>query len=144
MRYSISNTINKSLDHIIAKFTEPEGAKNWMDGLERIEYTSGTPGTLGAKSDFYFIHKGKEMKISETILEQNLPNQIKFGYQSPMGYNEVEMLFEENTDGTVTQTNNSYFEMKGFGKIMGFLFKGMFKKQTRTFLEGFKKYAEES
>lgn len=143
MRYTLSNTINKPLDIVVAKFREPEGAKHWMEGLTKIEPISGTPGEVGTKTDFTFLYKGKEMKISETILEQNFPRQIKFAYKSPMGYNEVEMVFEKLTDSTTKQTSNSYFEMKGFGKIMGFLFKSMFKKQSMTYMNGFKKYAEQ-
>lgn len=143
MRYSLSNIINKPLDVVVAKFREPEGAKHWMEGLIKIEPISGTPGEAGAKTDFTFLYKGKEMKISETILEQNFPRQIKFAYQSGMGYNEVEMIFEKLTDNTTKQTSNSYFALKGFGKIMGFLFKGMFKKQSMTYMEGFKKYAKQ-
>jgi len=143
MRYTLSNTINKPLEEVIGKFKDPDGVKHWMEGLQKIEHISGTPGELGAKSDFYFLHKKKEMKISETILEQNLPKQIKFAYQSPMGYNEVEMVFEKLSENSTTQTNNSYFELKGFMKIMGFLMKGMFKKQSLKFMTAFKSYVEQ-
>ena len=127
---------------LLEKFKDPEGVKHWMEGLQRIEHLSGTPGEVGAKSDFYFLHKNKEMKISETVLEQYLPNQIKFGYQSPMGYNEVEMLFEKLSDSGVKQTNNSYFELKGFMKVTSFLMKGMFKKQSLKYMTAFKNYVE--
>ena len=143
MKYTISNTINKPLEEVIEKFRYTEGAKQWMEGLQEIEHVSGKPGEVGSKSNFYFLYKKKEMKISETILEQNFPNQIKFAYQSPMGYNEVEMLFEQLSDNSVKQTSNNYFELKGFMKVMGFLFKGMFKKQSFTYLNGFKNYVEQ-
>jgi hypothetical protein len=142
MKYTLSNTISKPLEEVIEKFKNPEGVKHWMEGLQKIEHLSGTPGEVGAKSDFYFLHKNKEMKISETVLEQNLPNQIKFGYQSPMGYNEVEMLFEKLSDTSVKQTNNSYFEVKGFMKVTSFLMKGMFKKQSLKYMTAFKNYVE--
>ena len=143
MKYTLSNTINKPLEEVIEKFKDPEGVKHWMEGLQKIDHISGTPGEVGAKSDFYFLHKKKEMKISETILEQNFPAQIKFAYRSPMGYNEVEMLFEKLSDNSVTKTSNSYFELKGFMKIMGFLTKSMFKKQTLKYMTAFKNYVEQ-
>ena len=142
MKYTLSNTISKPLEEVIEKFTDPEGVKHWMDGLQRIEHLSGTPGEVGAKSDFYFLHKKKEMKISETVLEQNMPNQIKFAYKSSMGYNEVEMLFEKLSDNSVKQTNNSFFELKGFMKVTSFLMKGMFKKQSLKYMTAFKNYVE--
>lgn len=143
MKYSVSNTINRPLEEVAAKFNEPDGALNWMEGLKRIEHLSGTAGEVGAKSNFHFVHKGKDMMIEETILEQDLPRQIKFAYRSPMGYNEVEMLFEKLSDNSVKQTNNSYFEMKGFMKVMGFMMKGMFKKQSMIYMDAFKKYVEQ-
>ncbi|MEZ4964555.1 MAG: SRPBCC family protein [Saprospiraceae bacterium] len=143
MKYTLSNTIDRPLEVVMEKFKEPEGVKHWMEGLQRIEHLSGTPGQVGAKTDFYFLHKNKEMKISETILEQNLPRQIKFAYQSPMGYNEVELLFEKISDNSVRQTNNSFFDLKGFMKIMGFLMKPMFKKQSLKYMTAFKHYVEQ-
>lgn len=142
MKYTVSNTINASLEDVAAKFLDPDGVKSWMEGLERVEHISRNPGKVGAKSDFYFVHRGKEMKISETILESNMPNQMKFGYNSSAGYNEVEMRFEKLNDSSVKQINNSYFELKGFMKAFGFLFKGMFKKQSMKYMDGFKKYVE--
>ena len=142
MRYTLSNTINKPLAEVIEKFRDPESVKYWMEGFQKGVLLSGVQGEVGAVTDFYFLFKNREMIITETILEQNFPNQIKFAYKSKMGYNEVEMKFEKLTDNSVTQTNNSYFEMKGFKAIIGFLFKGMFKKQSLTYMEAFKKYVE--
>ncbi|MBK7009991.1 MAG: SRPBCC family protein [Saprospiraceae bacterium] len=142
MKYTLSNTINRPMAEVMQKFKDPEGVKHWMEGLTRIEHLSGTPGEVGAKSDFYFLHKNKEMKITETILEQNLPRQIKFGYQSGMGYNEVELRFEELDAHTVKQTSNSYFEMRGLMKVFGFLMQGLFKKQSMKYMDAFKAYVE--
>jgi len=143
MKYTVTNTINKPLDEVITKFKDEGGLKHWMEGLQKTERISGTPHEVGAKSKFHFLHKKKEMIIEETILEQNLPNQIKFGYQSPMGYNEVEMKFEKLTDNSVKQINNSYFELKGAMKMMSFLMKGMFKKQSLKYMTAFKNYVEQ-
>jgi hypothetical protein len=59
-----------------------------------------------------------------------------------MGYNEVEMLFEKLSNNSVKQTSNSYFELKGFMKVMSFLMKGMFKKQSLKYMTAFKNYTE--
>ena len=143
MKYTLSNTINRSLEEVVQKFSEPDGAMHWMEGLQKIERLSETPHEVGAKSNFHFLHKNKKMQITETILEQNLPSQIKFAFQSSMGYNEVEMLFESLSDTSVKQTNNTYFELKGFMKVFGFLMKGLFKKQSMKFLTAFKEYVEQ-
>jgi len=142
MKYTLSNTINKPLAEVIEKLKEEDGVKHWMEGLQKIERISETPPEVGALSEFTFLHKNKEMKIKEEILEQDLPRQIKFGYTSSMGYNEVELMFEELADGNVKQTSNTEFQLKGFMKIMGVLFKGMFKKQSLKYMTAFKAYVE--
>ena len=143
MRYTISNVINRPLAEVIETFKDTEGAKQWMQGLQRIEPLSGTPGEVGAKTNFHFLFRKREMVIEETILEQNFPKQIKFAYRSSMGYNEVEMVFEEESEHSTRQINHSYFELKGFMKWISFLTKGMYKKQSLTYLNAFRDYCEE-
>lgn len=142
MKYTVSNTINKSIDIVAAKFLEPDGALQWMEGLQKIERLSDNPYEVGAKSRFHSLHKNKKFVIDETILEQNMPHQIKFGFTSPMGYNEVEMVFELIDENSTKQINNSYFQLKGFMKLLGPLMKGMFKKQSMKYLNAFKEFAE--
>lgn len=142
MEYTVSNIINKPIDEVVRHFKDEDGVKHWMEGLQKITRISGDPHTVGAKSEFLFVHKGKEMLIKETILEEELPHQIKFEYESPMGKNQVEMKFESMPDGSTKQSNTSYFEMKGLAKIFGFLAKGMFKKQSLKYMNAFKKYVE--
>jgi len=142
MRYTLSNTINKPLSEVAEKFQDKEGAKEWMEGLTSIEPVSGEPGKKGSTSYVHFLHKGKEMKMLETILEENLPNQIKFSYTSGFGYNEVELLFEEISESVTKQTTNNYFQLKGFMKIMGLFMSGLFKKQSMKYMDGFKKFCE--
>ena len=83
MKYTVTNTINRPLNVVAAKFMEPDGALHWMEGLQKIERLSGDPYEVGAKSRFHSLHKNKEFVIDETILEQNMPHQIKFGFTSP-------------------------------------------------------------
>ncbi|OIQ30944.1 MAG: hypothetical protein BM564_01660 [Bacteroidetes bacterium MedPE-SWsnd-G2] len=142
MKYSLKNTINKPHDEVITHFTNPDGLKHWMEGFERLERISGEAHSEGSKTNFHFIFKNKPMVIAETILEQNLPHQIKFAYESKMGYNEVEMKFEKASDNSTTQINNSYFELNGPMKYIGFLMKPLMKKQSLKYMTAFKAYAE--
>lgn len=142
MKYTVSNTINQPLSVIAEKFNDKEGAKEWMEGLHTIEPVSEIQGKKGSTCYFHFTHKGREMKLLETILEENLPHQIKFSYSGDYGYNEVEMIFEEVSENSVRQISNNYFQMKGFMKIMSFFMKGMFKKQSMKYLNSFKYFCE--
>ena len=35
MKYTISNIIDKPIDEVAAKFMEPDGALQWMKGLQK-------------------------------------------------------------------------------------------------------------
>ena len=142
MKYSLTNTIHKPLEEVVEKFKDEEGLKHWMEGFQKVVRVSGDPHSAGAKSEFHFLYKNKEMVIKETILESDLPKKIKFAYESSMGNNEVEMQFERLSDNSVKQINHTHFHLKGFMKVMGFLFKGMFKKQSLKYMDGFKNYVE--
>lgn len=142
MRYSFEIAINQPLNEVIEKFTDENGLEHWMEGFQKVEHISGNSGKKGAVSDFYFLHKNREMKIRETILEENLPKQIKFAYQSSMGYNEVEITFESINEQQVKLKSANYFDLKGFMKVFAWLMPGMFKKQSLKYMSNFKQYCE--
>ncbi len=144
MKYTLSNQINQSLEEVARKFGDPESVRYWMEGLQKIERISGTPGKVGAQSNFHYLYNNKEMIIAETILEENLPHQMKFAYDSPMGRNIVDIRFEKLSDQQVKQTSFTVMELKGFMRVIGPLFKAMFKKQSLKYMTAFKEYAERS
>ncbi|NNE56088.1 MAG: hypothetical protein HKN32_08715, partial [Flavobacteriales bacterium] len=92
MRYTVSNIIHAPREQVVERFKEPEGALVWMPGLTKIERISGEPLAVGAKTKFTSEHKGREFVIEETVLESKLPHSVTFGFNSSMGYNEVEMV----------------------------------------------------
>ncbi|WP_422107887.1 SRPBCC family protein [Winogradskyella sp.] len=65
--YQCEVTVDKPLDEAWAVSQDEEKMADWLDGFQRIEQVSGTPGTVGAVSDVYFINEGQEMVIRETI-----------------------------------------------------------------------------
>lgn len=143
MKYTLSNTINKPLHIVSEKMSNPEGTKHWTENLQTIEQKSGEYCEVGSERTLHYLFNKKEMIITEIILEQNLPQQIKFAYDSKMGRNVVELVFEELTDNQVKQTSNTTMELKGIMKILGFFFKPMFKNQSKKYMTAFKKYSEE-
>jgi hypothetical protein len=37
MRYTLANTIEKSLAEVAERFQDPEGVRHWMEDLQKIE-----------------------------------------------------------------------------------------------------------
>lgn len=142
MKYSLSNTILCPLNQVSEKISNPEGTKKWTQGLQNIEQIKGKYCEVGSKRKLQYLFKNKEMIITETILEQNLPNRIKFAYDSKMGQNIVELVFQELSENQVKQTSITTMELKGIMKLLGFMFKPMFKAQSKKYMTAFKEYAE--
>ena len=142
MRYTCNLPIDKNINDVIALFDNPDNLTAWMEGLQKFEHISGTPGEPGAKSHLTFLHKGREMVLTETILERDLPRVFKASYESPMGYNEVAASFEKIDDNTTQYSTDNYFKLKGVMKFMAPLMKGAFKKQSMKYLHAFKAFAE--
>ena len=69
LSYDCEIMVNKPLAESWAVSQDEEKMSDWLDGFQKIEYVSGSPGTVGAISDVYFITEGQEMTIRETITE---------------------------------------------------------------------------
>lgn len=69
LSYECEILVDKPLAESWAVSQDEEKLSDWLEGLQKIEHVSGTPDTVGAVSDVYFIEDGQEMTIRETITE---------------------------------------------------------------------------
>ena len=67
LSYECEIIVEKPLVESWAVSQDEEKMSDWLIGFQKIEQVSGTPGTVGAISDVYFITEGQEMSIRETI-----------------------------------------------------------------------------
>jgi len=67
--YECETIVDKPLAESWAVSQDKEKMADWLEGFQKVEHISGTPGTVGAVSDVYFISEGQEMSIRETITE---------------------------------------------------------------------------
>lgn len=142
MNYTIKNNIKASLNTVANKIADPKAAKEWTEGLESVEQIESEYCKVGSKRKLTYKFGKKEMIMTETILENDLPKSIKFAYDSSMGRNIVELVFEELSSNETQQTCHTEIQINGWMKYVSFLFGGMFKKQTQKYMEAFKSYAE--
>ena len=126
MKYSVSITIDKPVDEVVALFDNVDNMKKWMEGLESFEHISGTPGEVGAKSRLKFKMGKREIEMIETITANNI----------------VKNSFEPLSGNKTKYSTEQEFQFKGFMKLMGLLMPGAFKKQSMKYLQDFKAFAE--
>lgn len=69
LTYECEIMVDKPLVESWAVSQDEEKLSDWIDGFQKIEYVSGSPSTVGAISDVYFITDGQEMTIRETITD---------------------------------------------------------------------------
>lgn len=142
MKYSTEIEINLPVAKVIELFDDPENLKHWQPGLKSFEHISGVPGQVGAKSKLLFQMGKREMEMIETITARNLPQEFSGTYEVDGVFNIVKNYFVPIDENRTKYISEQEFQFKGFMKIMGWLMPGMFKKQSQTFLENFKNFAE--
>ena len=142
MKYSTEIEINLPVAKVIELFDDPENLKHWQPGLKSFEHISGVPGQVGAKSKLLFQMGKREMEMIETITVRNLPQEFSGTYEVDGVFNIVKNYFVPIDENRTKYISEQEFQFKGFMKIMGWLMPGMFKKQSQTFLENFKNFAE--
>lgn len=142
MKYSVSITIDKPVNEVVALFDNVDNMKKWMDGLESFEPLDGTPGEVGAKSRLRFKMGKREIEMIETITAKNLPEEFTGTYEAKGVFNIVRNSFEPLPGNKTKYTTEQEFQFKGFMKLMGLLMPGAFKKQSMKYLQDFKAFAE--
>ena len=144
MKYSCEITINLPRDRVIELFDNPDNMSEWQEGLQSFEPFEGEPGTPGAKSRIHYKMGKRDIKMVETIVTRDLPNEFSATYETDGVWNIVENHFSETPDGKTEWHIDTEFKCSGFLKILAFVMPGMFKKQTQKMMSDFKNFAEGS
>jgi uncharacterized membrane protein len=142
MKYTVEIEINKPVSKVIELFDSVDNMYKWMEGLEKFEPISGTPGEVGAKSKLTFKMKRGTLEMLETITVKNLPKEFSGTYDAKGVHNIVKNFFHEIPGGKTRYVTDQEFQFTGFMKVLGFLMPGMFKKQSMKHLTAFKNFVE--
>ncbi len=144
LSYECEIMVDKPLAESWAVSQDEEKLSDWLEGLQKIEHVSGTPGTVGAVSDVHFIDDGQEMTIRETITEIGPDESVSMTFTSDfmdMDYN----LAMKSVDGktkissSTTATGNGMVS-KSIMALMG----GAIKAQEETNLAKLKETIEKN
>lgn len=142
MRYTVSIEISAPIDEVVKRFDDPDNLKEWMPGLVSFEHLEGTPGQPGAKSKLVFQMGKRNIEMIETVLVRDLPARFEGTYEAKGVYNEISNEFIAKDDRTTVYSTTQYFRFGGGMKLFGWLFPGMFKKQSMKYLKDFKDLVE--
>lgn len=142
MKYTTEIEIGKPMDEVVALFRDPDHYKSWMEGLQSFKPLNGNLGEVGAKTQFHFKMGKREIEMLETVLTNDLPREYSVSYEAKGVFNIVTNRFKKLSETRTRYITNQEFRFQGFMKLLGWLMPGAFKKQSKKYLQDFKKFAE--
>jgi len=142
LKYSCDIDLNLPRDRVSELFQDPERIRDWQPTYLRMELVSGDPGKAGNVHDVFHKMGKREMKVVETITQNDMPNRFVATYESGGVWNVLENDFTDTPDGGTHWHIETEFRCTGFMRIVTALVPGMFKKQTRKMQSDFKAFAE--
>lgn len=143
MRYTQEIEIDVARERFIELFDDPNNLPKWQKGLLSFEHVSGERGQPGAKSKLVFAFGKGTMEMIETITKRELPDEFNGTYEAPGVFNVVNNRFVEvGPQRTKWISDNEFRFTTLFMKIMGFIMKSSFPKQSMAFMLDFKAFAE--
>lgn len=142
MKYKVEIDIDLPRAKVIELFDSTENLYKWQEGLQSFDHVSGEPGQAGAKSRMVFKMGKREMEMFETITTRNLPDEFNGVYDAKGVHNVVMNRFVEVSPEKTRWESENEFQFSGFMKVIGFLMKGAFPKQSMKYLTHFKDFAE--
>jgi hypothetical protein len=143
MKYSTEILINKSRPEIIKTFEDSTLLPHWQRGLKRSRVISGEDGEVGSKRKLYITMEGQSIKMTETIIKKNLPEEWHGKYTSK-GMESIQKNYFEAIDENQTKwTSYSEFKFSGFMKLVSKLLPDIFKKRSLLVQQDFKAFIED-
>ena len=143
MHYTVEIDIDLPRKRVIELFDDPANMKLWQRGLQICEPLDGEPGQPGATSRLVFQLGKRKMEMIETITQRDPPESFAGTYDAKGVHNVVRNRFVELGPDKTQWISENEFVFSGFMKVIGFLAKSAFPKQSLKYLRDFKAFAED-
>jgi hypothetical protein len=143
MKYTTEIIINKPRQEIIDAFENSSLLPHWQRGLKRSKLISGKDGEVNSKRKLYITIEGQSIKMTETIIKKNLPEEWHGDYTSKGMQSIQKNYFEDINENRTKWTSCSEFKFSGFMKVISKLLPDIFKKRSVLVQKDFKAFIEE-
>ncbi|MEO0560486.1 MAG: SRPBCC family protein [Chloroflexota bacterium] len=142
MKYTTEVVINRSRDDVIELMDNQDNLKEWQSGLVSADHISGEPGQVGAQMRMHFKERGRDVKMTETVMERNFPDRFVARYEANGVDNIMVNRFVEEGPSRTRWITESEFKFGFFMSIMAVFMGGAFRKETQKTMDAFKAFAE--
>lgn len=144
MKFKGSIEIKKPILLVTELFADTNSLKEYQDGFVRKELVSGQEGKNGAISKMYYKYGSRDMILTETIINNNLPDSFEAFYHHKHMDNTMKCQFKAlDTNLTKYEYEFEYTRMNWImPKLIAILFPGMYRKQGEKWIRQFKEFVE--
>jgi len=142
MEYTQEIVVNVPRARFIELFDDPANLPKWQEGLISFEPIHGAPGHPGAQSRLTFRRGRGTLEMVETVTRRDLPYAFEATYDAKGVHNIARNEFHESGPTATRWVSHNEFRFSGLMKVVGLLFGKSFPKQSRSFMEAFKTFAE--
>lgn len=142
LSYECEIMVDKPLAESWAVSQDEGKMPDWLPGFQKIEHVSGSPGTVGAISDVYFITDGQEMTIRETITDIVPDESISMSFASDFMDMDYKLTMTAIDGKTKLSSNTTAVGNGMVSKSLMALMGNTFKTQEETNLTNLKKTIE--
>lgn len=144
MTYKGSIDIYKPIALVTQLFADPASLKEYQDGFVRKELLDGQEGENGAVSKMYYQEGKRSMVLTETILNNNLPNSFEAFYHHTHMDNTMRCQFTALDDNlTRYEYEYAYTRLNWIlPRLIAILFPGVYRRQGEKWMRQFKEFVE--
>ncbi len=143
MSFQVEMEIKLPRRRVLELFLDPDNVPKWQRGLVTTERISGKDREVGAKTRSLHSMGGRELWITETITVHDYPEKFCAIYEGGGTHNLIENYFSEAGPHKTKWVLLSDFSNSNLLiRLMTIFMPGMFKKQTVTFMNYFREFAE--
>ena len=142
--YDCEIMVDKPLAESWAVSQDEEKLAEWLSGFQKTEPVSGTPGTVGAVADVYFINDGTEMIIRETITQIVPDESIAMSFTSDFMTMDYKLTMTPNNGKTKISSTTTAIGNGAISKSIMALMGNSIKAQEETNLTNLKNVIEKN
>lgn len=143
MKYQLELDVDLPRERLLELFLDPNNLAKWQPDFVSFEpIGEKNPRELGGKSRQVHRMGKREVELIETITVSNYPDEFAATYEGNGVWNLIENRFVVIDDYRTKWLLDCEFKCSGFVGLMTYIMPGAFKKQTSTFMNRFKDFAE--
>lgn len=145
MKFICSTVVNQPIEKTVSLWQDELNFAHWQDGFQSIRFIEGEKHAVDSVREIRLQQGKNEMLLTETVLENKLPEKWKsFVHHKHMDNTQTVSFQSIDNNKTSISSEIEYTEFRHFmPQIMAKLFPSMFKKQVQKWLDQFSEFANQ-